>query len=46
VFRSEGYTKPWDGTYKGNPLPTGTYYFVIDPKSGRSKVAGYVTIFK
>jgi gliding motility-associated-like protein len=46
VFRSEGYNKPWDGTYKGNPLPTGTYYFVIDPKSGRSKVAGYVTIFK
>lgn len=46
VFRSEGYAKPWDGTYKGNVLPTGTYYFVIDPKSGRSKVAGYVTIFK
>ena len=46
VFRSEGYSKPWDGTYKGNPLPTGTYYFVIDPKSGRKRVAGYVTIFK
>jgi gliding motility-associated-like protein len=46
VFRSEGYAKPWDGTYKGNALPTGTYYFVIDPKSGRKKVAGYVTIFK
>lgn len=46
VFRSEGYAKPWDGTYKGIKLPSGTYYYVIDPKSGRSKVAGYVTIFK
>lgn len=46
VFRSEGYAKPWDGTYKGNTMPVGTYYYVIDPKSGRKKVAGYVTIFK
>lgn len=46
IYRSEGYAKPWDGTFKGNALPAGTYYFVIDPKSGRKKVAGYVTIFK
>jgi len=46
LFRSEGYAKPWDGTYKGNTMPTGTYYYVIDPKSGRKKIAGYVTIFK
>ena len=46
LFRSEGYAKPWDGTYKGNIMPTGTYYYVIDPKSGRKKIAGYVTIFK
>ena len=47
VFRTEeGYTKKWDGTYKGSPLPSGTYYYVIDPKNGRNKMAGYVTIFK
>lgn len=46
LYRSVEYAKPWDGTYKGNPLPSGTYYYVIDPKSGRKKVAGYVTIFK
>ena len=46
VFKSVGYAKPWDGTYKGNPLPSGTYYYVIDPRSGRKKMAGYVTIFK
>ena len=46
VYRSIGYGTAWDGTYKGNPLPSGTYYYVIDPKSGRSKIAGYVTIIK
>jgi gliding motility-associated-like protein len=47
VFRTEqGYTKKWDGTFKGSVLPAGTYYYVIDPKNGRNKMAGYVTIFK
>jgi len=46
VFKSVGYSTPWNGTYKGNPLPAGTYYYAIDPKNDRNKIAGYVTIFK
>jgi gliding motility-associated-like protein len=46
VYRSVGYTTPWDGKFKGQPLPAGTYYYVIDPKNGRSRVAGYVTILR
>jgi gliding motility-associated-like protein len=46
VFRSVGYDKPWDGTMNGKQLVAGTYYYVIDPKNGRQKIAGYVTIFK
>lgn len=46
VFRSVNYTRPWDGKFNGNILPFGTYYFAIDPKSGRKKIAGYVTIIK
>ncbi len=46
VFRSVGYSQPWDGTFKGKPLPIGTYYYVIDPKNGRSPITGYVGIVK
>lgn len=46
VYRSIGYPTPWNGTYKGQPLPAGTYYYVIDPKNGRAIVKGYVTILR
>jgi gliding motility-associated-like protein len=46
MYRTVGYAKPWDGTNKGRQLPAGTYYYVIDPKNGRKKMAGYVTIIR
>ena len=32
VFHSNGYTTPWDGTVKGQNLPVGTYYYIINLK--------------
>jgi gliding motility-associated-like protein len=29
VFESNGYADPWDGTFKGEPLPMGTYFYKI-----------------
>jgi gliding motility-associated-like protein len=46
VFRSRGYSKSWDGLYKANLLPTGTYYYVIDLDGKKPKVSGYVTIIR
>lgn len=30
IYYSKGYSNVWDGTYNGNPLPVGTYYYVIN----------------
>lgn len=47
VFESRGhYTRPWDGRYKGKPLPFDTYYYILEPGSGRLPVTGFVTIIK
>jgi gliding motility-associated-like protein len=46
VFRNIGYTKPWDGTVNGRPAPAGTYYYVVDTKNKRGKLAGFVTIIR
>jgi gliding motility-associated-like protein len=46
VYSSVGYAYPWDGRHKGAALPTGTYYYIINPKNGRKPVSGNVTIIK
>jgi gliding motility-associated-like protein len=46
VFYSTGYPIPWDGRYKGGDLPAGTYYYIINPKSGRKAISGYVAIIR
>lgn len=47
VFESKGYSKPWDGTLKGKPLPFDTYYYIIEPGiSVLQPMKGYVTIIK
>jgi gliding motility-associated-like protein len=49
VYESKDYKNTWDGTYKGKPLPDGTYYFVISFKLINDKpeyVKGNVTILR
>ncbi len=46
VFESRRYTRPWDGTLKGKPLPFDTYYYIIEPGNGRKPITGFVTIIK
>jgi gliding motility-associated-like protein len=46
VYSCIGYSIPWDGRYKGAELPTGTYYYIINPKSGRKTISGSVTIIR
>lgn len=49
LFYSKGYSIPWDGTYKGNPLPVGTYYYVInlnDPNRTENLFKGTILLMK
>lgn len=46
LYSSVGYSVPWDGRYKGAVLPTGTYYYIINPKNGRKIISGSVTIIR
>lgn len=38
VYESVGYADPWDGTYHGEPLPMGTYFYKIELNDEKSTV--------
>jgi gliding motility-associated-like protein len=46
IFYQVGYNKPWNGTYKGAPLPVGVYYYVLDLKNGSTISTGSVTLIR
>jgi len=46
VFSSIGYPIPWDGTYNGRVLPVGTYYYIIDPKTGQGVFSGWLALIR
>jgi gliding motility-associated-like protein len=46
LFYSQGYGTPWDGTFDGQQLPVGTYYYIIDLKTYGKLRSGPVTIIR
>lgn len=46
VYSSIGYSVPWDGTYKGSALPSGTYYYIITLQTGAAPLSGFVAIIR
>ena len=50
LYYNIGYpeNKQWDGKYKGNELPSGTYYYVIETSSniGESTYSGYINLIR
>lgn len=47
VFESEkGYPTPWDGTFDGNPVPPGAYYYIIDLGQGLTAKSGSITVVR
>jgi len=45
VYKSIGYQNPWDGKYKGNPVPLATYYYVIT-LTGKKIYSGWVVVLR
>lgn len=47
VYQSKGYPRSWDGTSNGSPVPTGTYYYIINLNADNSKpLTGYVAVIR
>jgi len=46
VYSSIGYGTAWDGTCRGQPLVTGTYYYIIDLKDNYPPLSGFVAIIR
>jgi gliding motility-associated-like protein len=46
IFYSRGYATPFDGIYKGKPIPVGVYYYIIDLKTDCAILTGTLTILR
>jgi len=46
VYFSNGNSVGWDGKFKGQPLPTGSYVYILNAGVGRAVIRGMVTIVR
>jgi gliding motility-associated-like protein len=47
IFSSTGYKEPWDGTFKGNNVSGGTYYYEVNLHSGDdAPFSGTLTVIR
>lgn len=48
VFDSKGYATPWNGSVKGKgeQVPAGVYYYIINPAQGMARLTGAVMLLR
>lgn len=46
IFSQVNYQNDWGGTFKGNPIPDGTYYYEINVYNGERIIKGFLTIIR
>ncbi|HRX28228.1 MAG TPA: gliding motility-associated C-terminal domain-containing protein [Saprospiraceae bacterium] len=44
VFSAKDYQNNWDGTYGAKPLPSGTYFYIVEIKALSETMSGYLII--
>jgi len=46
VYEKEGYQNEWKGTYKNNPLPAGTYFYILKVNELKKTYTGFITLVR
>jgi gliding motility-associated-like protein len=46
IFSQVNYQNDWGGTFKGNAIPDGTYYYEINIYNGQKIIKGFLTIIR
>lgn len=46
VYETNHYKNDWGGTYNGNPLPNGTYFYLLQMDTKGDAMQGYFTIVR
>jgi gliding motility-associated-like protein len=44
IYHASPYNNGWEGTYQGEPVVPGTYYYILDLGNGTKPVAGFLII--
>jgi len=44
VFHASPYRNNWEGTFDGQDLPAGTYYYILDLNNGQKPMTGFFVI--
>ena len=46
VYAASNYQNNWQGTYQGEPLQAGTYFYILDLGDGTKPIAGFLIVKK
>ncbi len=46
LYERSPYNETWNGTFNGDPLPSETYYYIVDLNNGTKPFTGTVTIIR
>ena len=44
VYLGNPYLNDWEGTYGGNPVPVGTYFYILDTGDGQKPINGFLIL--
>ena len=46
VYETSNYQNDWEGTYKNRPLPTGTYFYILQLDKDKEPIQGFISLFR